>query len=307
MKIGYNLRTMGKQLKEAYGNVFAEMTKLSKAAAKIDETQVYEEANLETRKYMKKILDDNFLPESGLRNVGNFKAFYDAITKEGKSGLILMEHYTNLDLPGILYLLEKHGEPWSIDLASRIVAVAGMKLNESNIAVRAFTEGFTRVVIYPTRSLSAVEEKEISEEEKIAEAQRARKINFAAMRAMDSCKKRGQAILVFPSGTRYRPGKPETKRGLREIDSYLRLFDCMILVSINGNCLRINPENPDDMLADIVEQDVITLTASPVINCKDFRNEVLSALPDDDEDPKQKTVDKVMEILESQHNQVENI
>ena len=296
---------MGKQLKEAYGNVFAEMTKLSKAAAKIDETQVYEEANLETRKYMKKILDDNFLPESGLRNVENFKAFYDAITKEGKSGLILMEHYTNLDLPGILYLLEKHGEPWSIDLASRIVAVAGMKLNESNIAVRAFTEGFTRVVIYPTRSLSAVEEKEISEEEKIAEAQRARKINFAAMRAMDSCKKRGQAILVFPSGTRYRPGKPETKRGLREIDSYLRLFDCMILISVNGNCLRINPENPDDMLADIVEQDVITLTASPVINCKDFRNEVLSALPETEEDPKQKTVDKVMEILEDIHNQVE--
>lgn len=296
---------MGKQLKEAYGNVFAEMTKLSKAAAKIDETQVYEEANLETRKYMKKILDDNFLPESGLGNVENFKAFYDAITKEGKSGLILMEHYTNLDLPGILYLLEKHGEPWSIDLASRIVAVAGMKLNESNIAVRAFTEGFTRVVIYPTRSLSAVEEKEISEEEKVAEAQRARKINFAAMRAMDSCKKRGQAILVFPSGTRYRPGKPETKRGLREIDSYLRLFDCMILVSVNGNCLRINPENPDDMLADIVEQDVITLTASPVINCKDFRNEVLSALPEDEEDPKQKTVDKVMEILEDIHNQVE--
>ena len=296
---------MGKQLKEAYGNVFAEMTKLSNAAAKIDETQVYEEANLETRKYMKKILDDNFLPESGLGNVENFKAFYDAITKEGKSGLILMEHYTNLDLPGILYLLEKHGEPWSIDLASRIVAVAGMKLNESNIAVRAFTEGFTRVVIYPTRSLSAVEEKEISEEEKVAEAQRARKINFAAMRAMDSCKKRGQAILVFPSGTRYRPGKPETKRGLREIDSYLRLFDCMILVSVNGNCLRINPENPDDMLADIVEQDVITLTASPVINCKEFRNEVLSALPEDDEDPKQKTVDKVMEILEDIHNQVE--
>lgn len=298
---------MGKQLKEAYGNVFSEMAKLSKAAAKIDETQVYEEANLETRKYMKKILDDNFLPESGLRNVENFKAFYDAITKEGKSGLILMEHYTNLDLPGILYLLEKHGEPWSIDLASRIVAVAGMKLNEASVSVRAFTEGFTRVVIYPTRSLSAVEEKEISEEEKIAEAQRARKINFAAMRAMDSCKKRGQAILVFPSGTRYRPGKPETKRGLREIDSYLRLFDCMILVSINGNCLRINPENPDDMLADIVEQDVITLTASPVINCKEFRNEVLSALPEDDEDPKQKTVDKVMEILESQHNQVESI
>ena len=296
---------MADTLKGKYGKYFAEMAQVSHAAEKIDETKLYEEANLATRKYMNIILDDNFLPESGLRNVENFKAFYDAITKEGKSGLILMEHYTNLDLPGILYLLEKHGEPWSIDLASRIVAVAGMKLNETSVSVRAFTEGFTRVVIYPTRSLSAVEEKEISEEEKVAEAQRARKINFAAMRAMDSCKKRGQAILVFPSGTRYRPGKPETKRGLREIDSYLRLFDCMILVSVNGNCLRINPENPDDMLADIVEQDVITLTASPVINCKDFRNEVLSALPEDEEDPKQKTVDKVMEILEDIHNQVE--
>lgn len=296
---------MGKQLKEQYGNLFAEMANLSKAAAKIDENKVYEEANPETRKYMKKILDDNFLPESGLGNIENFKAFYDAITKEGKSGLILMEHYTNLDLPAILYLLDKQGEPWAKDLSSRIVAVAGMKLNETSLAVRAFTEGFTRVVIYPTRSLNAVEEKEISEEEKQAEAQRARKINFAAMRAMDTCKKRGQAILVFPSGTRYRPGKPETKRGLREIDSYLRLFDCMILVSINGNCLRINPEAPDDMLADIVEQDVVTLTASPVIDCKKFRNDVLESLPADEPDPKQKTVDKVMEILENLHIEVE--
>ena len=79
----------------------------------------------------------------------------------------------------------------------------------------------------------------------------------------------------------------------------------MILVSVNGNCLRINPENPDDMLADIVEQDVITLTASPVINCKEFRNEVLESLPETEEDPKQKTVDKVMEILDEIHQQVE--
>lgn len=296
---------MGQTLKEQYGNIFAEIMKLSKAAAKIDETKVYEEANLDTRKYMYKLLDDNFKPGSGLGNIENFKAFYDAVTKEGKSGLILMEHYTNLDLPAILYLLDKQGEPWAKDLSSRIVAVAGMKLNEASPAVRAFTEGFTRVVIYPTRSLSALEDKKLSEEEIAAEEQRARKINFAAMRAMDGCKKRGQVILVFPSGTRYRPGKPETKRGLREIDSYLRLFDCMILVSINGNSLRINPASPDDMLSDIVEQDVVTLTASPVINCKEFRNEVLAKIPADEPDPKQKTIDHVMEVLEDIHNQVE--
>ena len=295
---------MGIMLKDKFGSVFAEMLTKSHAAAKIDETKVYEEANLELRPYMWKLLDEAFNSECGLGNLENFKAFYDSVTKEGKSGLILMEHFTNLDLPGILYLLEKQGEEWATDMSKRIVAVAGMKLNEANAGVRAFTEGFTRVVIYPTRSLNAVEGKQISEEEKIAEEQRARKINFAAMRAMDGCKKRGQMILVFPSGTRYRPGKPETKRGLREIDSYLRLFDNMILVSINGNCLRINPDNPDDMLADILEPGKCTFTASPVINCKEFRNNILNNLPEGVEDPKQKTVDAVMEYLEKQHDEV---
>ena len=297
---------MSYTLKEKFGNLFAEMVAHSKAAAKIDETKVYEEANPEMRKYMFKLLDDTFSADSGLGNLENFKDFYEKVVKQGKSGLILMEHYTNLDLPAIIYLLQKVGEPWADDFASRIVAVAGMKLNEASAGVRAFTEGFTRVVIYPTRSLNAVEAKGISQEDLKAEEQKARKINFAAMRAMDACKKRGQMILVFPSGTRYRPGKPETKRGLREIDSYLRLFDYMLLVGINGNCLRINPENPDDMLEDILEPGKVTLTAYPVLNCKNFREDVLSALPADEPDPKQKTVDKVMQILDEIHNQVES-
>ena len=297
---------MSYTLKEKFGDLFAEMVAHSKAAAKIDETKVYEEANPEMRKYMFKLLDDTFSADSGLGNLENFKDFYEKVVKQGKSGLILMEHYTNLDLPAIIYLLQKVGEPWADDFASRIVAVAGMKLNEASAGVRAFTEGFTRVVIYPTRSLNAVEAKGISQEELKAEEQKARKINFAAMRAMDACKKRGQMILVFPSGTRYRPGKPETKRGLREIDSYLRLFDYMLLVGINGNCLRINPDNPDDMLEDILEPGKVTLTAHPVLDCKNFREDVLSALPADEPDPKQKTVDKVMQILDEIHNQVES-
>lgn len=297
---------MSYTLKEKFGNLFAEMVAHSKAAAKIDETKVYEEANPEMRKYMFKLLDDTFSADSGLGNLENFKNFYEKVVKQGKSGLILMEHYTNLDLPAIIYLLQKVGEPWADDFASRIVAVAGMKLNEASAGVRAFTEGFTRVVIYPTRSLNAVEAKGISQEELKAEEQKARKINFAAMRAMDACKKRGQMILVFPSGTRYRPGKPETKRGLREIDSYLRLFDYMLLVGINGNCLRINPDNPDDMLEDILEPGKVTLTAHPVLDCKKFREDVLSSLPADESDPKQKTVDQVMQILDEIHNQVES-
>jgi len=295
---------MADTLKGKYGKHFAEMAQVSHAAEKIDETKIYEEANLATRKYMNIILDDNFLPDSGLINPENFKAFYESVVKEGKTGLILMEHYSNLDLPGIIYLLEKHGEDWSKDFASRIVAVAGMKLNEAHPLVRAWTEGFSRVVIYPTRSLNAVNQKEeITEEEKIEEEKRARKINFAAMRKVDELKKQGKIILVFPSGTRYRPGCPDTKRGLREIDSYLRLFENVLLVGVNGNSLRIDMENPDDMLADIVVQDTITLTASPIINCKEFRNKVLATLPQDTPDPKQVIVDTIMAELDKVHEE----
>ena len=296
---------MGKQLKEAYGHILKEMMKISKAPDKIDETNIYQESNPELLKYCYSMLDEILGEGSSLGNIENWKAFYDAVTKEGKNGVIMMEHFTNLDLPEVIYLLDKHGEDWSKDFASRIVAVAGMKLNEASPAVKCWTEAFTRVVIYPTRSLSKVEESNVSEEEIKAEEQKARKINFAAMRQMDNCKRRGQIILVFPSGTRYRPGQPETKRGLREIDSYLRLFDIMLLVSNNGNCLRINMETPDDMLSDIIEHDKVLLTAHPIIECKKFRNEVLEKLAADDPEAKQKTVDHVMEILEEQHEAVE--
>lgn len=296
---------MARNLIEAYGKYFKEMLALSRTPAKIDETNVYQEANPALRKYMDIILTENFLEGSGLGNPEHFKAFYDAV-QTGKRGLILMEHYTNLDLPAILYLLDKHGEDWAKDFSRKIVAVAGMKLNEASPMVRIWTEGFTRVVIYPTRSLNKVkEEGDVSDADKLEEEKRARKINLAAMHAMDDCKRRGQVILVFPSGTRYRPGQPETKRGLREIDSYLRLFDIMLLVSVNGNCLRISDAAPDDMLADMPTKDTVILTASPVIECKPFRKAVLDSLPSDDPDPKQKPVDRVMQILEEQHEAVE--
>ena len=296
---------MAKTLKELYGSYLADFAKVSKAAAKIDESEIYEEANPETRKYLTLITKDNVLPESHIINVQYFKEFYDAIVNGGKTGVLMMDHYSNMDLPCLIHLLENYGEEWATDFSKRLVAIAGMKLNEANPIVRALTESFTRVVIYPTRSLNAILESDASPEDKEAEQQRARKINFAAMRAMDGCKKRGQIIMVFPSGTRYRPGKPETKRGLREIDSYLRLFDLLLPVSINGNVLRFNPEDPENMVMDLVTPDVVTLTAGKMIECKPFRNKILETVPADHPDPKQVTVDAVMDILEELHNSKE--
>jgi len=293
---------MGQSIREKYAEHFKALAKYSQAAAKIDETNVYQKANPNTRQIMNKLVGDNTLPGAHIEGAEHVKEFFDAV-KGGKHGLILMEHYSNTDLPSLLYLLEneKSFGAEGKDMAERVVAIAGMKLNEADPMVRAFAESFTRVVIYPTRSLDAAAAKAQSEEEAKAEEKRARTINLASMRAMDNCKRNGEVILVFPSGTRYRPGKPETKRGLKEIDSYLRMFDIMILISINGSCLTIDMNNPEDMLADICEPADYIFTSSPVIDCKQFRKDYLATLPEDEADPKQKVIDHVMEILEQQH------
>ena len=295
---------MGKiPLREKYGALFAELPKLSEAAAKIDETNIYQKANPRMLKFMYQLVEENLSEGSRIENKANFEQFYDSVCA-GKRGLILMEHYSNTDLPALCYLLEHSENKKLEDLSHRIVAIAGMKLNEESPVVRAFAEGFTRVVIYPTRSLNKNEEKALSVEEAKAEEQKARKINFAAMRAMDECKKRGEVILVFPSGTRYRPGRPETKQGLREIDSYLRLFHIMILVSINGCMLDIHS---DDMLDEDIGPDKMIFASSPVLDCKKFRSDILASLPQTEEDPKQRVIDNVMRLLEEQHNQIEKI
>lgn len=290
-------------IRERYGEYFKQMASISTAAAKIDETNVYQKANPLTKQIMDKLVADNMDEDSHIEGVENFKALLDAL-KSGKSGLILMEHISNTDLPGLIWLLEhKMGEEGK-DLAERVVAIAGMKLNEADPMVRAFAESFTRVVIYPTRSLNSASQKAQTEEEIAAETKKARTINLAAMRAMDKCKRNGEAILVFPSGTRYRPGKPETKKGLKEIDSYLRMFDYMVLVSIDGQILTMNPDNIDDMLADDCKRTRCVYAASPLIDCKKFRNETLASLSEDCADPKQAVIDHVMECLEIQHKEI---
>lgn len=293
-----------KSIREAYGEYFKAMLANSVAAAKIDSTNVYQPANLKNKEFIDKLVSDNLDPSSYFKNMDNFVDFFNQV-KSGKSGLLLLEHYSNTDLPEFIYMLEHNSDGKLTEFADKIVAVAGMKLNEANPAVRAFAESFSRVVIYPTRSLDKASEKAQSEEEKKEEEQKARKINMAAMRAMDDCKKRGQVILVFPSGTRYRPGHPETKRGLKEIDSYLRLFDIALFVSINGSVLQMQPGHEDDMLSDLCVRDKVVFTASKVIECKKYRKEFLDTLPADCEDQKQAMIDHVMEVLEKQHEETE--
>jgi glycerol-3-phosphate O-acyltransferase len=288
----------GLSIRERYGHVFARLAGYSHAPAKIDESNVYEEANPATRRIIDAMIKENLLPGSRLEGREHFGELLKLV-KSGKNALILAEHYSNMDLPVMTYLLEHDGSGFGKELSERIVAISGVKLNEDDPLVRAYSEAFTRIVIYPSRSLAKLTDPE--------EINRGKKINMAAMRALYSARQNGRVILVFPSGTRFRPGKPETKRGVREIDSYLRLFDVMALVSINGSCLRISPDGSEDMLDDRVFHDKIIVAASPVMDCKSFRESVLDALPPDAADPKQAAVDSIMELLEEQHALYEKV
>ena len=128
-------------------------------------------------------------------------------------------------------------------------------------------------------------------------------VNRAAMRrASPSSRRKGNIVLVFPSGTRYRPWDPSTKKGVREIASYIKSFSKMVLVAINGNILRLNQEG--GMEDDLVCEDRVLFTVSPVIECADFREQVKREHGFRD-DKKQATVDEIMIQLERIHEAAE--
>ena len=97
---------MPQTLKQKYGKLMQEASNYSVAPGKIDESNIFQPANMKLREYFNILLNDNLLPESGISNTEHFKDFYNQV-KNGKTGLILMEHYSNFDLPAIIYLLEK--------------------------------------------------------------------------------------------------------------------------------------------------------------------------------------------------------
>lgn len=255
---------------------------------------VHQVANLGNRRIIEEVLDQLVLPGSEVTGVENLVDLHRR-SLAGESCLMLMEHYSNFDLPCLVYLLRLAGH---VDAAESIVAIAGMKLNQESGFVRAFSEAYTRVVIYPSRSLDRITDPEELERER----RRSIQINMAATRQMIRLKHKGHLILVFPSGTRYRPGQPDTKRGVKEVDSYIKSFDTMVFVSIAGNVLQIHPTG--DMSRDLTARDIIILNAGNPLSCDEFRAHAREKAPPE-ADPKQYVADCVMDRLEQLHAQAE--
>jgi glycerol-3-phosphate O-acyltransferase len=272
------------------------MMATSSGQSLVTDKNVHQVGNPDVLPYIDRIIEANLLPGSGILGAEHLDELLEA-SQRGEACLLLLEHYSNFDLPVFHYLLRQRPKTGQA-LAEAVLAVAGIKLNETSPAVSAFTEAYSRLVIYPSRSLEIIKRNLKDPKELVAEMMRSATVNRAAIRALTELKHTGHIVLVFPSGTRYRPWDPSTKQGVREIDSYVKYFDKMCFVAVNGNILRLNPEG--EMMEDLICQDRIQYTASPVIDCAEFRAHV-KHVHHFREDKKQAVADEIMAQLERMH------
>jgi len=279
-----------------YLDIIRKMIDSSTGSPMVTEKNVYQEGNPTNKQLVREIVQDVMLPGSRIIGREHLSELHH-LAQRRKACLILMEHYSGFDIPCFYELLERGNEE-TRKVADSIVSVAGVKLNETSKLVLAFTEVFTRVVLYPPRSLRSITDPRQRRE---AEQRRAR-INIAAMKMLNALRKQGRLILVFPSGTRYRPWDPSTGRGLREMDSYLKFYSYMVIIAVNGNCLIPNPN--ESMDEDFLAKDVMIYTVGPVRKCSEFRREALRDRSHI-EDPKQHVADRVMGNLRQLHERTE--
>jgi len=296
------MRTLSTEFREEIKTTVA----LAKAQTIITKGNVYQEGDARLIPILDKMAESLILPGSCVDGMENLERLLE-MAESGKSCLLLLEHYSNLDLTIFSLLVKKAGGRGG-DITDALIAIAGAKLNEDNPIVAAFASAYTRIVIYPSSYL-----KGLAPEVKKAEVVRGLSINRAAMKALEERKSQGKLVLIFPAGTRYRPWDPSTKKGVREIDSYIKSFDYMCCVALNGDILQVNQT---DMMNDVVSEDVVRITAGPVRSCSEFREKVHAdfdrhsgfdgAEKDlNSDDRKQAVVDAVMAELETLHDEAE--
>jgi len=281
---------MVKTLTTVFGDQIKRVMKTSKTPTVITEENVYQEGDPEILTILDEMVEHVILPGSSLDGLENLEELYKK-AESGKSCLLLAEHYSNMDLCLISYLTRKAGGRGQ-EIGDSIIAISGMKLNEDNPVVAAFTGAYSKIVICPSRSFQ-----EMDPEKDKEEILRGNAINRAAMKSIIRHKYKSTILLVFPSGTRYRPWDPDSKKGVRDIDSYIRSFDYLCFVALNGEVLHVQQS---DMMNDMITNDIVSVTVGPVTSCDEFRDKVLEKLSEED-DKKQAVADAIMAELEKMH------
>jgi glycerol-3-phosphate O-acyltransferase len=231
---------------------------------KITPENVYQQAHKVNRDLLFEAVQIAHLPGSTILGKENISKLYQ-LAQEGKSCLILSEHLSNLDVPNMFVRFYEESDDKLKDIFENIIFVSGVKLNENQL-VKLYTEMFSRVVIFPAKSIEKLIPDNEQNKQKI---DLAKKINLRALRKIKELRSQGFLFLMFPSGTRFRPWDPtNSKKPIKETASYLNSFDYFCCCSINGN--NMVPKKHEDMTREKFVKDVITFNFGEVQKTKDY-------------------------------------
>lgn len=234
---------------------------------KITPENVFQPGNPRNYNLFIELVDELMLTGSQVRGVENLSMVL-SLLKQNKSVLFLMKHLGNFDVPCFFSLVSREGKQYN-DILNRLVFIAGRKLNEDSLIVKTFSEVFSRLVIVPLRDFPQKKYKETPEEmayRKSFEAE-ATRINRAAFRKMVELKKTGHIIVLFPEGGRPKPWLKEEL--VRETTSYMKHFDYINFISMNGNILPVGQDMKDENPC----RDKIVFSISEPIISKNFLEE----------------------------------
>ncbi|WP_031507973.1 1-acyl-sn-glycerol-3-phosphate acyltransferase [Borreliella garinii] len=248
----------------------------------------YRNADSNSRKLADRMIERLLKSGSTIVGIQNILELYEK-AKSGKSSIILMEHYSNFDFPCFQFLLYKMGYH---EVADHIIPIAGVKLFRDNLFVKTLSLGYNAILVYPPHAFVGVG---------LEHARQRRVFNANSMKYIYEKKNSGYIILIFPTATRYRKGKPETKKIIFEIGNYFKIFDYYLMIGVNGNVLEVSEDG--DMSHDVFKRDSLIYNADKVISIAEYRDEILSALKDcQTEITKEVLGLKIAEDLENRFN-----
>jgi glycerol-3-phosphate O-acyltransferase len=159
---------------------------------------------------------------------------------------------------------------------------------------------FTRIVIYPIRSLSKIANDDSFKDE----VELAKRINIKATRKIAEHRNKNQIFVMFPAGTRYRPWLPETKNGIKETASYVNSFDYFCCASINGN--NMPPKEHENMIKEQILTDTVIFNYGEIYDAKKYIADFISENKfENKDDEKQAIVDSIMKKIDDLHNEAE--
>ncbi|MHB0897426.1 MAG: 1-acyl-sn-glycerol-3-phosphate acyltransferase, partial [Spirochaetales bacterium] len=96
-------------IRDRYMPLIARMMANSSKQKQISDKEVYQEGSGELLPFIDQILKEHLLQGSGIDGFSNLEELMGR-ARSGESSLLLLEHYSNFDLPAFHYLLRQTGE-----------------------------------------------------------------------------------------------------------------------------------------------------------------------------------------------------